>query len=598
MLHVPSDLARHAIEIRGQPQQAHWSLSDIVDVIRWRRRFIFWSVVAVLLPALLYVATALPMFTATAVIMTDTKRSPVFGTAGTPDTSVDMVVVDSQNETLRSDKIALSVIDKLGLWEDPEFVPDKPSLLGSVLSLIRGAKPKKERPLEVKRQIALGNFQKGLEVERAGRSYVSNISFTSTDPEKSARIANAVGEAYIVDQLSAKLQVAQRSSDWVESRVGELNARAQEAAKALADFKAANNVGVGGAPKAEGSLGNSVSVIRLRELETAAQSARTTYETFLNRYTQSIQIQQQALPVTEARVLAEAMPPLSKTKPKTTLILALALIAGGTFGVVGAFAREYGNRLVRSPRQLERELRVRVLGAIPRVGRSLLSRGGLLTLFAPPTSRAGRSGPLSIAGEGLRGIKVALERNASEQGRVIGITSPRAGVGKTTLAYNLALLTAQGGGRTLLIDGDLRKANLTRNLAAKSPSGLSLLISGQAEIGDCIVEHRPLLHVLGDSSMSAIAHPAEVLGSAAMAVTISRLREAYDYIFIDLPPLLDCVDVRASAPAVGIFVVVAEWGKTPIEDVDRALASCDVVVERLLGLVVNKVEPSEFARRH
>ncbi|WP_072395362.1 polysaccharide biosynthesis tyrosine autokinase [Hyphomicrobium sp. CS1GBMeth3] len=598
MLHVPSDLARHAIEIRGQPQQAHWSLSDIVDVIRWRRRLIFWSVVAVLIPALIYVAVASPMYTATAVLMTDTKRSPAFGTAGTPDTSVDMVVVDSQNETLRSDKIALAVIDNLGLWEDPEFVPDRPSLLGSVLAFVRGSVPKKTRPAEIKRQIALGNFKKGLEVERAGRSYVSNISFTSTDPVKSARIANAVGESYIVDQLSAKLQVAQRSSDWVESRVNDLNQRAREAAEALADFRATNNVGGASPAAASGSLANSVSVIRLRELESAAQSARTTYETFLNRYTQSIQIQQQALPVTEARVLAEAMPPLSKTKPKTPLILALALVAGGTLGMVGAFAREYGERLVRSPRQLERELRVRVLGAIPRVVRSLLSRGGLLTLFAQPASRAGKSGPLSIAGEGLRGIKVALERSVSEQGRVIGITSPRAGVGKTTLAYNLALLSAQAGGRTLLIDGDLRKATLTRNLASKSPDGLSSLISGQADIGECIVEHRPLLHVLGESSAAAVAHPAEVLGSAAMAVTMSRLREVYDYIFIDLPPLLDCVDVRASAPTIGLFVVVTEWGKTPIEDVDRALASCDMVVERLLGVVVNKVEPSEFGRRH
>ena len=102
MLHVPTDLARHAIEIRSQPSQAHWSLAALRDVIRWRRSTIIWSVIAVLVPAVIYLAAASPMYTATAVLMTDTKRSPAYGADGAADTSVDMVVVESQVETLKS----------------------------------------------------------------------------------------------------------------------------------------------------------------------------------------------------------------------------------------------------------------------------------------------------------------------------------------------------------------------------------------------------------------------------------------------------------------------------------------------------------------
>lgn len=599
MLHVPTDIARHAIEIRGKPSQAQWSLSDIGAVIRWRRPLISSAVIAVLAAALAYVAITQPLYTATAVLMTDTKRLPEYGTSGTPDTSVDMVVVESQVETLKSDRIALAVIDKLHLWEDPEFITSRPTPLSFIRGLFRGSGPKQPQTKDVKRQIATGNFKRGLEVERAGRSYVSEISFSSADPEKAAIIANAIADAYIVDQLSAKLQIAQRSSDWVEKRVAELRQRASDAAKDLAEFKATNNI-TNAADDPDGGFSQPLLQQRLRELESAAQSARTIYETFLSRYTQSTQIQRQAFPVTEARILAEASPPLSKSTPKTGLILLLAIVAGGTLGMVGAFAREYTERLVRSPRQLERELRVRVLGAIPRIKRPLVSRGGQLHLVEQQKAALsfGKVRPIALAGESLRGIKVALDQSGSGQGHVIGISSPRRGAGKTTLAYNLALLAARCGGRTLLIDGDLRRSTLTRSLTPKHQPGLVALMAGQVDVSECVVEHRPLLDFLGETSGPGVAHPSEILGSAAMVSTIDRLRKAYDYIIIDLPPLLDCVDVRASAPAIAVFILVAEWGKTPVEDLDRALASCDLVVERLLGVAVNKVAATEFGRRH
>jgi succinoglycan biosynthesis transport protein ExoP len=598
MLHVPTDLARHAIEIRGKPSQMPWSLSDIWDVIRWRQSLILFATAAVLAAALIYVAVAPPKFTATTVLMTDTKRSPAFGSGGTPDTSVDMVVVESQIETLKSDKIALAVIDKLGLSKDPEFTESRPTPWSFIARLFSGGSGKRPRTDDIKRQIAAGNFKRGLEVERAGRSYIAQITFTSANPEKAAAIANAIAEAYIVDQLSAKLQIAQRSSDWVENRVAELRQRAMDATKALTEFKATNDI-PGTADNPDGGFSQPVLGRRLRELEAAAQSAKTTYETFLSRYTQSMQMQQQAFPVTEARVLAEASPPLSKSAPKTILILVLAIVAGGTLGLIAAFAREFAERLVRSPRQLEQELRVRVLGTIPRIKRSLLSRGGQLHLVEPQKSSSlGTVRPITLAGESLRGIKVALDRSTSGQGHVIGISSPRRGTGKTTLAYNLALLAAQAGRQTLLVDADLRHSTLARSLTSKHQPGLVTLVAGQADMADCIVEHRPLLHVIGETSGSGAMHPSEILGSTAMVAAVDRLRKTYDYIIIDLPPLLDCVDVRACAPAIALFILVTEWGRTPVEDLDRALASCDVVVERLLGVAINKVAPAEFGRRH
>ena len=604
MLHVPTDLARHAIEIRSQPSQAHWSLGAMRDVIRWRRSTIIWSVIAVLVPAVIYLAAASPIYTATAVLMTDTKRSPAYGADGAADTSVDMVVVESQVETIKSDTIALAVIDKLRLWEDPEFVGKGPTLWSYVMGLLRPSGTKRPATQDVKRQIAAGNFKKALQVQRAGRSYVSEISFTSLDPDKAAAIANAIAQAYIVDQLSAKLQVAQRSSDWVESRVGELRQRASDAAKAVAEYKSANGI-AGDQDNARPNDQAAENVLqRLRELEAAAQSARTVYETFHNRYTQSVQLQQQSFPVTEARVLAEAVPPLSKSAPKTNLILLLAAVAGASLGLVAAFTREQLERLVRTPRQLERELGVRVIGFLPSVRRrrSLLSRGGPLHLIeeSKPASLSGRLRPLSQAGEGVRGIKVAIDRHGGgSQALVVGISSPHPGTGKTTLAYNLALLAARCGHRTLLIDGDLRRSTLTRSIAPQHEHGIASLLTGKADPSSCFVAHADNLHLLGALPASdGGSHPSDALASPAMASALEELRHAYDYIFVDLPPLLNCVDVRASAPMIGAFILALEWGRTSLDDLDRALASCDIVVERLLGVAVNKVAVAEMARRY
>jgi capsular exopolysaccharide synthesis family protein len=594
MLHIPTDVARHALEVRRLPSM-QWSLDSIFNVIRWRKWLIIWPVIIAGILAMTYCTMTDPKYTATTVMVTDTKRSPSEGQA---DGGVDMVVVESQNEVLQSDKIALAVIDKLKLWDDPEFIG--PNLMSQIIAVLKQSGPRPPMPLEVKRQIAVGRFKKALSVKRAGRSYVSEISFTSTDKKKAADIANAIAEAYIADQLSAKLQIAERSNAWIEARIKKLRDQAGASAQAVADFRTKNKISIDNNRYAQDPERPLTPVEQeLRDLEAKAQSDKTIYETFTNRYTQSEQIQQQSFPVTEARVLAEAQPPLSKSEPKTSLILFLALCAGGTIGVIAAFAREALQRPIRGPRQLESELGLRVLGVVPNVPRrpSLLSRGGPLRLIDQARhSLFSHAHPHTTASESIRGVKIAIDRAAGGehgQGRMVGISSPRPGAGKTTLAYNLAVLSARCGRRTLLIDADLRNPTLTRSLAPNHPNGLSTLLNGNAEFGECVTEPIPQLHFIGEASSEAGAHPSDLLSSTAMTATLARLRQMYDYIIIDLPSLLDHVDVRASASLINAFVIVTEWRKTSITDLDAALASCDLVVERLVGVTINKAQTTQ-----
>jgi polysaccharide biosynthesis transport protein len=602
MLHVPFDVARHTIEHRNHPFQPQLSPAMIRDVLRWRRSIIIACVLGAVGLAVLYLLVAPQKFTATAVLMLDTKRAP---SEEASNDSVDAIVVDSQVEVLRSDKIALAVVDKLGLWNDPEFVG--PDLVGRIFAALSPSGPQPQpKSTDVLRQIASGRLERGLDVERAGRSYVADVSFTSHDRETSALIANAAAQAYIDDQLTARLQIAQRSTDWLQNRLKELREQALAAANAVKAFGSKVDTGGNDAQTRQPPLPGSDTADgqALRELEAKARSAAAIHQSFLEQYTQRMQIREQSLPVTNARVIAEAVPPLAKSAPKDGLVVLLALFAGGTLGLIGAFWCEFVERLVRTPRQLERELGVRSLGLLPRVKQRRLMRMGGRPLDLLESSKGSSIipdyRPLSLAGETVRGMKVALDRSRStggNSGQLLGILSPRRGAGRTTLAYNLALLTARCGGRTLLIDGDLRKPTLTRTLAHSRHNGLPSLLTGDAEANDCVTEHRPRLDFLGGFSRTPVSHPSEILGSAAMTTLLGAARQSYDYIVVDLPSLLDCVDVQAVAPLIQSYILVAEWGQTTVNDLDRALASCDIVVERLVGVVINRISVSEMQRQ-
>jgi len=92
------------------------------------------------------------------------------------------------------------------------------------------------------------------------------------------------------------------------------------------------------------------------------------------------------------------------------------------------------------------------------------------------------------------------------------------------------------------------------------------------------------------------ANSNEILSSVPMKKLFEKLRESYDYIVVDLPPLAPIVDVRAATPIVDSFVFIIEWGQTKIGVVEHALGQAQEVYEHLLGVVLNKVDMKSFGR--
>jgi succinoglycan biosynthesis transport protein ExoP len=161
----------------------------------------------------------------------------------------------------------------------------------------------------------------------------------------------------------------------------------------------------------------------------------------------------------------------------------------------------------------------------------------------------------------------------------------------------LALSIANGGGRVILVDCDLRNPDLSRKLAADAEVGLLDVLAGKVAIEDAIyVDPSTRLAFLPAMVRGRIAHSTEVLASEAMKGLFERLRGSYDYIIVDLSPLAPVVDVRAMTHLVDSFIFVVEWGRTKIEVAEHALSAARGVHDNLLGVVLNKADIGRLSR--
>jgi polysaccharide biosynthesis transport protein len=331
------------------------------------------------------------------------------------------------------------------------------------------------------------------------------------------------------------------------------------------------------------------SQVRLRELETAANTYRNIYETFLTRFTQSVQ--QQSFPSTEARLVTLASAPSAPSSPKTSLTLALSALSGLSLGIMLAFARERMSRQIHTRAQLESLLGTSCLAVLPAFAgkRPAVRKPG-----SPRDSAAFRQisqvAPFSATAEALRYIKVAIDLHPTG-GKVVGIVSALPGEGKTTVAAGFAAFLAKGGSRTLLIDADLRNPSMSNTLGYASAPGLLDLIAAQSPFEDLVItDSKHKFDFLPSSTRIKPSNSSDILSSPAMKQLLKAAKNDYDYVLVDLPPILPVVDVKAAAHLFDAFVLVVEWGSTSTDEIVKAVAASPILSERLLGAVLNKAD--------
>jgi polysaccharide biosynthesis transport protein len=334
--------------------------------------------------------------------------------------------------------------------------------------------------------------------------------------------------------------------------------------------------------------------VKLLELQREATSSKQLFEALLGRYKQTSETQELQLP--DARIIEQADVPLFPAAPKRKQVVLIALIAGLLAGIAVALIMEFAAPGISRPEEVERILEVAHLASVPEI-----NGPGQASLDPLRPIRMLLAEPRSIFAESVRGIRREIDQRRQTTGpRVILIASSLPGEGSDVIASNLAHHYALTGNRVLLIDGDLRRAPLTRRLAPARTSGLlDVLLHGRPVETAILHDASTGLNFLPAMSPAPL-EPAcpEMLASKQMAAVIAALKQQFDTIIIESPPLLPVVDGRILADYADQIVFVTTWRRTPKQLAKRALQSLGANHDKIAGVVINRVDPVALEDTH
>jgi len=282
------------------------------------------------------------------------------------------------------------------------------------------------------------------------------------------------------------------------------------------------------------------------------------------------------------RLASQASEPLDRSSPRPEVYWPAGVALGLLLAVGLAFALEFLDTSVRTPRDLVRHVNLPVLGTVPDVDDEEVAIEQVET--------AVQTEPQSMIAEAFRTIRANLAFSAPpERQRTILITSPRPEDGKTTVAINLASSISQGGRRVLLIDANFRRPSLHRFFAAAGPAGLSNVLIGQASLEERIAPSGfPNLDVLASGPVPP--NPAELLGSTYMRQLLAEATDKYDQVIVDGPPVLLVSESLLLATIVDGVVMVCRAGANSRGVAQRCRDFLQRVNAHIFGAVLNAAQ--------
>lgn len=289
--------------------------------------------------------------------------------------------------------------------------------------------------------------------------------------------------------------------------------------------------------------------------------------------------------------ITEQISPVSKAEsvwPKLLLLLAAGSVLGLGGGAATGLAQELTDQTFRSADEVATQLDAPVLGVIPK----------LKQMEVDPSAKAGLHAavvayhrPKSTDAEAVRSIRTALYFTGRQTHQVLQVTSPTPSDGKSLVSANLAVSLASAGKRVLLVDADLRKPTLHTLLAQPNGPGLSDLLSEQAELPDVtLATGAPNLSLITAGTLPP--NPAELLSMPCFGQFLAAVREQYDFVLVDSPPVLIVSDPLNIAPHVDGVILVAPVKRRQAGATRQAAKLLRTVANRLTGVVVNDLEGS------
>ncbi len=610
--------------------------AELVSVL-WRRKRMIAVIAAACVALAALALSALPVrFIAQAEVLLEGRAPRVVEIDEVlPAPAMDSQAVQSEIRLVQSQQLLARVADKLRLDQDPEFgalsegtslaarlgqaAPGLAEALRDRLGWAPGGGAEEAGPDPRRRAVAA--LRDRLTVMQQDVSRVVAIRMESSDSDKAALIANAVADQYILDQLEAKFEATERAAVWLTERLSDVAERL-EAAEASAEAQrarlATDHAGALSATRrrlaelgaalaseraalaAEGAseaararartradaLARSLSElevqaeaqsredIALRQTEREASALAALHQSVLTRLKETRALSGLERP--DARLIAEAAAPLRPTAPNRDLVLAFALCGGLALGGAAAFVRESFWGVHHSVESAERDAGLPVLAALPRL------RG-----WRPDLPGFVRKRPGSRLAEGVRDLRIALlPRTRNEECTVIAVTSAGAGEGKSSACAMLAESCARLGRRTVLVDADIRNPAQAHRYGLSGAADLLAALEGEATL-DEVLWRDPASGLTVLPSEAAPARRAELLAGPEFAVLLESLRDQFEVVVIDTPPLLAVADGRLLAASADRVALLLRWGETRREDLRAAARTLEEAGVQAAGLVLS-----------
>ena len=715
-------------------------------MLRIRRKLIIGTAIAVVALVTAGVMQLTPLYTATAVVLLDQRQNSAEPTdAALSELPSDQTTMQNQVQILTSLKLMDRVADKLRLDQDPAF-NSKPGPLAGFYRQLQSFFTQTLQPVftqyldrlpwiqsrmksragadaasdgethasrndadAVNRTIAR-RLLSHLTVSPVGVSTTINVSYRSPDPYRSALIANGVADAYVEDQLEAKFEANQKTTQWLSRRIQDLSKQAENADAAVQRYKATHHIttpvngmsvvdqqirdvnsqlvvakadlaekqanynnlmalqaagkvanasqvlssplvatlrgqetdlnrqladlssrylpshpkiqdlqaqkenlegkiseeiqriaesirnAVGIASAHVGSLeqslarlegkgaGQDQSSVQLTALQSAATSTRSMYEAFLGRLSQTQD--RNGIQAPDARVISNAEVPASPSFPKKTLSIALAIPAGLVLGLILAFLAERLDSGFRTIADVEAMVGLPVMATVPEV---TAAPGQTVTAADIVIDK-----PMSSFAEAIRGLQLGLIlSDVDRPAKVVLVTSSVPGEGKTTVAVSLARIAASSGLRTVLLDCDLRRASSGKALGSQFSKSIVDVLTGTAPLEKCLVkDDKSGAFTL--PSVNTPGNPGDLLSSQIMQKIVNRLREKFDFIVIDSPPVLPVNDAKILSRLADAVLFVVRWEKTPREAVLSSIRALTDVRANVSGIAMTRADNERF----
>jgi polysaccharide biosynthesis transport protein len=279
-----------------------------------------------------------------------------------------------------------------------------------------------------------------------------------------------------------------------------------------------------------------------------------------------------------ALILENARVPGGPVYPNHRKNLQFGFVGGLIIGIGLAFFFEYLDSRIKSPDEIKKQLGIPFLGLVPAV--SVKDKSGKA---APDTSDSG-------FGEAFRGIRTNLIFSSAAQGtQSIVITSTMPSEGKTVVSSNIAMSIAETGQRVLLIDADMRRPRVHEVFALPQEPGLSNLLVGTVKPAEAIHHSKVKgLHVI--TAGRTPPNPGELLGSKRFRDFLAALKDHFDWVIIDTPPVLAVSDAPVVAHNASGLVFVLAAGQTSRHNARVAIEQLHNARANILGAVLNRVE--------